>query len=133
MKRDKVLVPLSHQHQHALALCVRLRRGEAGVEDVRAAFAGEIAAHFRAEEQVLFPVARQHNVEAALVDELLAEHREMERRVAELTPAGLADFAQLLDEHIRKEERRLFEAMQEQLPAGVLAELAARIDSSLQE
>ena len=27
MLRDRNLIPLSHQHQHALALCVRLDRG----------------------------------------------------------------------------------------------------------
>jgi len=26
MLRDKNLIPLSHQHQHALALCVRIER-----------------------------------------------------------------------------------------------------------
>ena len=26
MLRDKALIPLSHQHQHCLALCVRLDR-----------------------------------------------------------------------------------------------------------
>jgi len=37
MLRDKNLIPLSHQHQHALALCVRLDRAlQAGEVDAEA-------------------------------------------------------------------------------------------------
>jgi len=37
MLRDKALIPLSHQHQHCLALCVRLDRAlQAGEVDLEA-------------------------------------------------------------------------------------------------
>jgi len=47
MLRDKNLVPLSHQHQHYLALCVRLDRaiqaGEVDMEALRVEIAGDLA------------------------------------------------------------------------------------------
>ena len=67
MLRDKNLVPLSHQHQHCLALCVRLDRAiqagdvdlEAWQAEIQQMFEQEIAFHFAAEEKELFPVAAQ--------------------------------------------------------------------------
>ena len=65
MLRDKSLIPLSRQHQHALALCVRLDRaiqaGEIDPEPWQAEmtliFEQEITFHFDAEEQEVFPAA----------------------------------------------------------------------------
>jgi len=66
MLRDKNLVPLSRQHQHALALCVRIDRAAPIAEPDLAAWQAEIGQHFRAEirvhfaaeEQFVFPAAR---------------------------------------------------------------------------
>ena len=65
MLRDKNLVPLSRQHQHALALCVRVDRalqaGEVELEawqaELQQIFESEIGVHFVAEEKDLFPAA----------------------------------------------------------------------------
>ena len=62
MLRDKNLVPLSRQHQHALALCVRLDRAiqaggvdlEAWQAEIQQIFEQEITFHFAAEEKELF-------------------------------------------------------------------------------
>ena len=67
MLRDKNLVPLSRQHQRALALCVRLDRAfqarevdpQAWQSEMQQIFEGEIALHFATEEKELFPVAAQ--------------------------------------------------------------------------
>ena len=66
MLRDKNLIPLSHQHQHCLALCVRLDRAiqaggvdlEAWQAEIQQMFEQEIAFHFAAEEKELFPGGR---------------------------------------------------------------------------
>src|SRR5581483_5225519 len=81
MLRDKNLIPLSHQHQHALALCVRIDRAiQAGQVDmlswqteIQQIFIGEVRAHFEAEERELFPVALHVAELGPLVDELLSE------------------------------------------------------------
>ncbi len=140
MLRDPSLVPLSHQHQHALALCVFLHRArEAGAPDlahwnqeIARAFEQDIHAHFEAEENILFPAARNVSALVPLVEELLAEHallRDYAQRAAssELEADDLPAFAALLDDHIRKEERQLFEQMQEALPGETLAQLGAAI------
>ncbi len=89
MLRDKSLIPLSHQHQRALALCVRIDRAQpipvADLESWQAEidqhFEQEINIHFAAEEQVLFPAASRFPELVPLVKELIADH------------AGLRDFS----------------------------------------
>ncbi len=58
MLRDKNLVPLSRQHQHALAMCVRIDRAsladlenQAWQVELQQIFEGEISVHFAAEEK----------------------------------------------------------------------------------
>src|SRR6202030_2476110 len=82
MLRDKSLIPLSHQHQRALALCVRIDRAkpipvtdiESWQAEIEQHFKQEIKIHFSAEEKALFPAARQFPELVALVDELIADH-----------------------------------------------------------
>ncbi len=82
MLRDKNLIPLSRQHQHALALCVRLDRavqsGQVDAEvwqaEIQQIFEQEIAVHFEAEERELFPAAASRPELRSLVEELLDEH-----------------------------------------------------------
>ena len=82
MLRDKSLIPLSHQHQRALALCVRIDRASPIDESELAAwqaeigqiFQNEIGIHFAAEEHVVFPAARAFAELTPLVDELCADH-----------------------------------------------------------
>ncbi len=82
MLRDKNLIPLSRQHQHALALCVRLDRAvqsgqvdaEAWQAEIQQIFEQEIGTHFDAEERELFPAAASRPELRSLVEELLDEH-----------------------------------------------------------
>jgi hypothetical protein len=82
MLRDKNLIPLSHQHQHCLALCVRLDRAiqagdvdlEAWQAEIQQMFEQEITFHFAAEEKELFPVAAGFPELQPLVQELLTGH-----------------------------------------------------------
>jgi len=146
MLRDKSLIPLSHQHQHALALCVRIDRASpipAG--DVRAwqdeivqHFRNEIGIHFAAEEKVLFPAACRFEAIAPLVGDLLAEHSLLrdgfrEAESGSMSPDTLAVLAQRLAAHIRKEERLLFEQLQECMTSEELATLGPKLAFALQD
>jgi hemerythrin-like domain-containing protein len=144
MLRDKNLIPLSHQHQHALALCVRLDRaiqaGEVDLEawqaEIQQIFEQEIAIHFAAEERELFPAAARFTELRGLLQELQAEHttlRDLFSRAAgrALDRASLRAFAETLSGHIRKEERQLFEGMQSQMTSDELAALGAVLDREL--
>jgi len=125
--RHPSLIPLSHDHHHGLALALRCRKqalgqlkplGAAGLRERAAEFIGfyrsNLAAHFRAEEQALFPAMRAALPEVgSLLDELLRDHAAL-RQGAEQLEAGIGlaklvfDLGDLLERHIRKEERELF-------------------------
>jgi hemerythrin-like domain-containing protein len=144
MLRDKSLVPLSRQHQHALALCVRLNRAieadkvdlDAWQAEIAQQYEQEIAAHFEAEEKEVFPHAARCQELQALVQELLVEHEVLRGLFATATARafddlGLAEFAEKLVSHIRKEERELFEPMQKLLSAEELSTIGVALQGSL--
>jgi len=146
MLRDKNLIPLSRQHQHALALCVRIDRAAPIPESDLAAWQAEIAQHFRAEirihfaaeEQFVFPPARAFPELNLLVEELISEHAWLRERFAKAEAQGMsggeiAEFAQGLAAHIRKEERELFERLQELMDEGELALMGKKLDIALKE
>ncbi len=146
MLRDKSLIPLSHQHQRALALCVRIDRAgpipDADLDlwqtEIEQHFKQEIKIHFFAEECVLFPAARQCPELIPLVDELTADHASLreffssaERR--HMSAESLPAFAQRLSTHIRKEERQLFERLQELVSPEELATLGLKLGDALKD
>jgi len=141
MLRDKNLIPLSHQHQHALAMCVRLDRAlakgdadlDAWQEEIAGMWESEIRFHFEAEEKVLFPAAEKHAPLQPLVKQLLSEHGTLRGFFARATArrldaATLRTFVETLSQHIRTEERQLFEECQRQMPAGEMARTGAAMD-----
>jgi len=146
MLRDQNLVPLSRQHQHALALCVRIDRASpipdsdlaTWQQEMAQLFQSEIAVHFAAEEQVLFPLARGFADLSGLVEELIVDHvvlREMFTRaeVGKLSSTDLSVFAQRLSKHIRQEERQLFERLQALLSEEEMALAGKQLDEVLKD
>ena len=146
MQRDPSLIPLSHQHQHALSLCVRIDRAlQAGTIDldfwrleVQQHFANEIRVHFAAEEQVLFPAVCGFPELRVMAEELTGEHRQLRGHFVRaeqgtMERAELKEFAALLAGHIRKEERQLFEGMQQRMSAEELRILGERLAHALEE
>ncbi len=145
MLRDKSLVPLSRQHQHALALCVRIRRASpisqsdlaAWQAEIGQHFRAEIRVHFEAEEQIVFPAARAFSELGPLVEELLSEHAWLRNRFANAQVGGLAaediaEFGRRLSAHIRIEERRLFERLQDLMDERERAVMGEKLDLALQ-
>ncbi len=146
MLRDRNLIPLSRQHQHALALCVRIDRaspiGQADLAvwqgEIAQLFQSEIGIHFAAEEQVLFPAARKFPELAFLVDDLLEDHVALRGFFAnvgtrQLSATDLSAFAQRMSAHIRKEERQLFERLQELMNQEELALLGTKLEEALKD
>jgi iron-sulfur cluster repair protein YtfE (RIC family) len=98
-------------------------------------FANDLTGHFKAEEEVLFPAMRTLEGAAELLDELVSEHRELERLAErfevsdfEEVARTLGRFADLLETHIRKEERQLFPLYEDQ----TAEDLAANVRSAIQ-
>lgn len=145
MLRDKNLVALSRQHQHALALCVRIERASPIDQsklpewqaEIARQFEAEIKVHFVAEEQVVFPAARAFGELSPVVNELCADHQWLRAYFAkaearQISREEMVVFARKLPEHIRKEERQLFERMQELMQPEELAIIGQLLDQALQ-
>ena len=135
MKRDPRLHPLSSDHHHALALARRAARAaaepsgpaaDAVWREVRSLFLADLTPHFDVEERILLPALRAAG-EVELVERTLAEHAAIRACVADEgeVRSRLATFATLLTEHVRFEERVLFEVAQARLPETVLEEVLA--------
>jgi len=144
MLRDKSLIPLSHQHQRALALCVRIDRASPIVEsdlpawhaEIGQIFQTEIAIHFAVEEEIVFQAAKIFSELNSLVHELLADHawlRQQFAQVHQLSSAEVRELAQRLSGHIRKEERQLFERMQELMSPEQMAVLGPKLEDALKK
>jgi hemerythrin-like domain-containing protein len=143
MRRDSSLIPLSRQHHNGLALGVltsrSLRKDASAANVARLArravdrYDLEFANHFEIEEQLLFPAVANSLGELPLLAELVAQHREVERLIEQLRKAPSAELLEkvcgLLTEHIRREERELFEMAQAGLPETILRELGAAIEA----
>jgi hypothetical protein len=126
MKRHAALLQLSREHHHALKLS-RLARfaSDAGhalaiaeaAEKIITAFPEELESHFQSEEKGLLPALAAAGANA-LVERTLAEHaelRDLNRRLIEPDSEILARFATLLHDHVRFEEREVFEKAQQLL------------------
>ena len=86
----------------------------------------------------MFPGARQFAELGPLVEELWAEHAVLRGDFASaqarsMSAESLLAFAQRLSGHIRKEERQLFERMQELMGAEELGELGRRLEDALKD
>ena len=125
--RHPSLVLLSRDRHHGLALALRCRKqalgqlkpmGAAGLAERTKEFLDfyrvNLLAHFRAEEELLFPLMRS-TVSGChgMIDELVKNHEQIRQSIPQLeSGTGLAklifDLGDLLERHIRKEERELF-------------------------
>jgi hemerythrin-like domain-containing protein len=145
MLRDKSLIPLSRQHQHALALCVRIDRASPidgsklseWETELAQQFAAEIKVHFAAEEAILFPAARGFAELNPLVEDLIADHQWLRTCFAkaearQMSSEEISAFARRLAEHIRKEERQLFERLQQLMKPEELGALGEGLDRALE-
>jgi hemerythrin-like domain-containing protein len=119
MKRHDRLQDLSREHHAALRLALQARRAAASGDHalidsaaaaVIVAFHTELDPHFVIEEQTLLPLLTQPG-EGEVVTRIEHEHAELRRLSAllqEPDAATLAAFGELLNAHVRFEEREMF-------------------------
>ena len=129
MKRHKSLIPLSQDHHNGLMLAQLIKKGAPEYKDLPKDIDGKISYtlnvwhnelkfHFKNEENVLFPAVSGKSQEIdILINELNNEHSLIELKIIELndptdSEKQLDDLGNLLELHIRKEERILFEKIQ---------------------
>jgi hemerythrin-like domain-containing protein len=136
-RRHDALVPLTHDHHHALHnLRLLLQAADEGTEERVAAalafaefFASHSVQHFREEEEEIFPlVIRLPDAPAEGITRIVSEHvmlhalvRELREQAAagEASPETMNELAALLRQHIRFEEDELFPTI-ERIAAGPL-------------
>jgi len=125
--RHPSLIALSQDHHHGLALALRCRKQALGqlrpiglkglkerTQELRDFFANNLVRHFRAEEEALFPKLRQLVPESeAIIEQLIRDHQQIRAAIPQLqSEVGLGklvfELGDLLERHIRKEERELF-------------------------
>ena len=130
-KRHASLQHLSREHHQALLLCWKFRQGFAkGVEPERMMkYAGwfwttYLAPHFKAEEDVFFPIlAKDHPG----IIKALKQHKDLKAMFHSKdsdVAYTLRQIAFELEQHIRFEERELFNDIQEAASPAQLEELA---------
>lgn len=139
MKRSPKLLQLSREHHTALVLAKRAQRlgkgqpsaAQAFMSEVPQVFARELEPHFQVEEIALLSALREAGPADAvvgMVERTLIEHaalRELAQRIAEQDFASLAAFGELLDAHVRFEERELFNLAESLLSPEALARVDA--------
>lgn len=147
MRRSRELKPLSSEHHQALLVAFQLKQGLAGHGEsagapkdlpglhqlARRLDEQVLRAHARAEEELLVRV-----VPEADLSRLRSEHAEMTRllelartaRPGDLR-AHLAAFAELLERHVRWEERDLFTYAEGHVDEATLARIGGELEKRL--
>lgn len=118
IKRNQNLISLSRDHHNGLLIVWKIRQGiRFGVSNTRindfvvSAFKSELEPHFYKEENMLFIQLPENDAMRLKAEDEHAAMRKMAaalKPVAEATVADLEAFANLLEAHIRFEERILF-------------------------
>ena len=131
LKRIPELRKLSEDHHHGLALARRARlarEGDGGLsvsqvwEEIERKFQNELEPHFRIEEEYLAPplVALE---ETKLIERFNEDHKVLRNSVSDQSARSLSalkQFGEILEQHIRFEERELFEIAQRRLSSDEL-------------
>lgn len=149
MKRHQSLFPFSHHHHKALLLAQVLMKNAPPFKNLpntpgkkKEYLFNEhfdlLKYHFDAEEQILFPFIKKITEELnPTIEQILSEHKiifgliEKARANYELETT-LDVLSRTLKDHVRLEERILFENIQQKLSQAELAELesiTSKIDS----
>lgn len=146
IKRSTELVPLSRDHHSGLLLCWKIKTGiQKGISVERIAnyvvfyYHAHLEEHFRQEEEYIFPLPGN---EDPLIQKAVAEHREITGLVTQLeneVPTGyehLEKLMNLLESHIRYEERELFPHIEQKAEYKLLqsvGQIVAELHNNIKE
>lgn len=138
--RSKALLPLSREHHFDLLLAWKIRQGLSQhialsriADYIRYLDEGLIRAHFSDEEQLLFDLLPLGD---ALCQRARDEHTQIREIIMEICEGHSQDerllyrFSDLIEAHVRYEERELFPYLEKKLPAQKLKEVEAVIGRS---
>ena len=147
MKRHKALYNLSHEHQHALALALKLKYPKKPLssipeeevpllsKELTDVFENVLRKHFANEEKCLVPGFEMNELMRRMLEEhvkLVGLYRKITDNPEKWDSKTLRDklslFGELLELHIRFEERELFPMIEETLTEEELVELGKKLE-----
>ncbi|MDN3693761.1 hemerythrin domain-containing protein [Chryseobacterium tructae] len=134
MKRNENIVLLSRDHHSGLLCSWKIRQGiKKEIESNRIKkyilyfFEDHLEDHFREEEEILCPY-----FEDEYTERIRSEHQQIKVLVCQIKDSEAAhlfsDFADLLEQHIRFEERNWFPHLEEKLDRSVLNTIGKKLD-----
>lgn len=144
MKRHESLIPLSRQHHDALILAQLIKKGaphykglpttlEGKREYALEKFRDHLVPHFEAEELILIPFVLGSDKKIDEISQkVIDQHKQISMIVEEIrnqndVEDNLNRLGNLISEHVRLEERTLFQRIQEVLPESQLQKLAEEL------
>jgi iron-sulfur cluster repair protein YtfE (RIC family) len=147
MKRHFALIPLSQDHHKALLLAQLIKNNAPEYHGLPTDLIGkmnfakeiyhtELEHHFKDEEEFVFPYLKGKDVKLDnLISEIMNEHIILKEKILSLNDNPnlldqLDEIGNILGEHIRKEERTLFEKAQEILKDEELKSIENKFDES---
>lgn len=139
MKRDPNLQPLSRQHHQGLMMVLLLQKGLKKNADpvimqqfIRDEWHTDLEAHFLQEEQVLIPCLQGKPFNSQLTARILQDHATIRELVAKAEAGALNEieinyFSELLEQHIRFEERVYFPEAEAVLSPEELQQIGSQL------
>lgn len=118
LKRHIALQPISREHREILSFCLNIEKGikkGASIQDMQAYsywfWTHHLEKHFMIEEESLFPLMEK---EDPLIQKAMKDHFEItiHFRSTEYSNNLLRELGQKLHDHVRFEERVLFQSIQ---------------------
>jgi len=137
LKRHPGLIPLSKEHHFGLLLVWKIRQGinfkvdpERIGKYVLHFFQHDLEEHFKSEENQVFNKMPEKD---PLILQAIAEHEKLydiihQLKSGSVSTASLEEFAELLEKHIRFEERHLFPHLQNTLTDETLVSLQKELE-----
>lgn len=126
IKRHEALQPWSRDHHHGLLLSWKIKKGfSLDIDPTRIKkyidwfWNTQLKTHFETEEAFIFPILGNEN---HMVKQALEEHQQLKTlfESQEDISHTLSEIERLINDHIRFEERVLFNAIQEVATGGEL-------------
>ena len=139
MKRDIALQPLSHQHHNTLMGCLLIRKGIENKADKKVLkdftlnwWQKDLQKHMEAEEKILLPYLSQHQFNKSYIKVIYHDHETL-RVLGERLKINDDDYelyiiyTDLVEQHIRFEERIVFQKIQEDFSREQLSQLEQKM------
>ncbi|HUR11236.1 MAG TPA: hemerythrin domain-containing protein [Flavitalea sp.] len=139
MKRDIALQPLSHQHHNTLMGCLLIKKGVEKQADKSVLkdfilnwWQKDLQQHMQSEEKVLLPYLSQHQFDKSYLHIIHRDHETFrvlgDRLKLHNDGYGLYNiYADLVEQHIRFEERVVFQKIEEDFSRQQLSQLEQKM------